>query len=136
MNTLTKGNAKAGKMTVGDFVNMSVSFTVGTEATNAINIAMQFKDGLNKNLTGIKHVKWWLASNAAGTTIASAPASGIAIGTNGTLIESINNVYGTLITNATGAADVTITDAGTPTFYLVIGLPNGSISVSSAITFA
>jgi hypothetical protein len=136
VNTLTKGTAKVGKLKAANIDTMSVAFTVGTEATNAINVAMQFYDGAGKELTERKAVHWWLASNAAGDTIASAPSSGIAIGTDGTLIESVNNVSGILITEADGDADVTLTDNTTGTWYLVIKLPSGSLAVSSAITFA
>jgi hypothetical protein len=35
-----------------------------------------------------------------------------------------------------GDIDVTITDTGTPTMYLNLVLPDGSIATSGAITFA
>ena len=142
MNRLTKGKALVGalgvdgEITADDFNNMSVTFTVGTEATNAINVAMQFKDGNGADLAERKAVNWWLASNAAGDAIAAAPSSGIAIGTDGTLIESVTNVSGILITEADGEADVTLTDNTTGTWHLVVQLPNGSLAVSGAITFA
>lgn len=142
MNRLTKGKALVGalgvdgEITADDFNNMSVTYTIGTEATNAINVAMQFKDGNGADLTERKAVNWWLASNAAGDTIAAAPSSGIAIGTDGTLVESVNNVSGILITEADGDADVTLTDNTTSTWYFVVQLPNGSLAVSDAITFA
>lgn len=142
MNRLTKGKALVGglgvdgEITADDFNSMSVTFTVGTEATNAINVAMQFKDGNGADLAERKAVNWWLASNAAGDAIAAAPSSGIAIGTDGTLIESVNNVSGILITEADGDADVTLTDNTTGTWYFVVQLPNGSLAVSDAITFA
>lgn len=142
INKLTGGTAlvgalrSTGDITADDVTTMSVTFTVGTENTNAINVAMQFKDGNGADLTERKMVNWWLASNAAGDTIASAPSGGIAIGTDGTLIETVNNIAGILITEADGDADVTLTDNTTGTWYLVIGLPNGSLAVSGAITFA
>lgn len=142
MNRATKGKLlvggleASGDVTADDITTMSVTFTVGSEAANAINVAMQFKDGNGSDLTSRKAVDWWLASNAAGDAIASAPDGGIAIGTDGTLIEWTNNVSGKLITEADGDADVTLTESGTGTWYLVIALPNGSLAVSGAITFA
>lgn len=41
-----------------------------------------------------------------------------------------------LVSEADGDIDVLITDAGTPTFYLAVVLPNGTLNVSGAITFA
>ena len=57
-------------------------------------------------------------------------------GTDGLLLEWTNNVSGLVISEADGDIDVTLTDTGTPTFYLVLVLPNGRLVVSPAITFA
>lgn len=143
MNSLTRGNAKIGKLnlrgalTAKDIITLSATFVVGTEAANAINVAVQLKDGAGVNVAERKVLQWYLATNATGATPAgTAPTGKVAAGAAGALIESINNLSGMAVTNATGQLDVTLTDTGTPTFYLVLVLPNGSLAVSPAITFA
>lgn len=132
MNRLTKGRAL-----IGDFTNLSVAFTVGAEAANAINVAIQVKDSNGKDASTRRAFPWYLSGDAGGDTIASAaPSGGIAIGTDGLLLEWTANLSGYVISEADGDIDVTLTDTGTPTFYLVLVLPNGALAVSGAITFA
>jgi len=131
MNRITKGMAL-----VGDFNNMGVRFTVGAEVGNAINVAIQLLDGNGQELSRRAALPWYLSSDANGDTVASAPSGGIAIGTDGLLLEWTNNVSGLAVSESDGDIDVTLTDTGTPTFYLVLALPNGRLAVSPAITFA
>lgn len=112
-------------------------FTVGVEAANAINVAVQLIDRMNGNEVGERiGLAWYLSSDANGDAIATAPTGGIAIGTAGLLLEWTNNVSGWVVSEADGDIDVTLTDTGTPTFYLVLVMPDGKLYVSSAITFA
>lgn len=110
----------------------AVTFTVGAEAADVINVAVQMKAAKAQAMS------FYLADDAAGLTpSASAPAGGIAIGTDGALIENVANLSGMVITEATGAFDIDLTNATTaPTFYLVVVLPGGNLAVSPAITFA
>lgn len=142
-NLLTKGAAVVGRLlakgtiTAADITTMSATFTVGTEATNAINVAVQLKDGAGVNQAVRKALPWYLSSASTGATkLGTAPNSGTAIGTAGSLIEWTAELSGLMIFDATGAANIDITDSGTPTMYLVVVLPNGSLAVSGAITFA
>ena len=112
-------------------------FVVGTEAADAINVTVQLKNGEGVDLAERGVCDWYLATDALGDVLAStAPTGGIAIGTDGTLLESVANLSGIVISEADGDIDVTLTDVGTPTFHLVIVTPNGRRFVSSAITFA
>lgn len=112
-------------------------FTVGTEAANAINVGIQLYDRDNGNEVDERvGLAWYLASNATGDAIATAPTGGIAIGTDGLLLEWTNNVSGWVVSEVDGDIDVTITDSGTPTMYLVLVAPDGKVYVSGAITFA
>ena len=79
---------------------------------------------------------WYLASNATGDAIATAPDGGIAIGTDGLLIEHTNNVAGMVVSEVDGDIDVTITESTAKSFYLVLVAPDGKLYPSSAITFA
>lgn len=132
MNRLTKGKAL-----FGDVSTLQVSYTIGTEATNAITVNVQVKDGNGGDLAERKALPYYLATNATGDTVATtAPNGGLAVGTDGQVIEWTANISGMYITESDGDCDIVITDSGTPTFYLVSVLPNGSLAVSDAITFA
>ncbi len=111
-------------------------FTVGTEAADAINVSVQLIDRNDGTpLTERTAVKWYLAADANGDSIATAPSGGIAIGTNGLLIEHTNNLAGVAITEATGIFDVTITETAAKSFYLVVIAPDGKL-YPQTVTFA
>jgi len=113
-----------------------VSFTIGTESANVINVALQFEgpaQGTAAATTCAAVV--WLSDDTAGQTLATAPDT-VAIGTDGTLVTIGTDLY-FLITEADGDADIDITEAGgADTFYLNVQMPNGEVITSSAITFA
>lgn len=117
---------------------VQVVMTVGAEAADVINVAIQLNDEEGKALEEVTALDFYLADDAAGLTpSASAPAGGIAIGTDGALIETVANLSGTMISEADGDIDIDITNATTtPTFYLVVRLPQGGLAISDAITFA
>lgn len=118
-------------------LKIGAKFTVGAEAANAINVAVQLIDRENGNeIANHVGMAWYLSGDANGNTVASAPSGGIAIGTDGLLLEWTNNVSGWVVSEADGDIDVTITDTGTPTMYLVLIAPDGKLLISGAITFA
>jgi len=112
-------------------------FTIGSEAANAINVSIQLTDRKNGgDIAERVALMWYLASNATGDAIATAPDGGIAIGTDGLLIEHTNNVAGVVVSEVDGDIDVTITESTAKSFYLVLVAPDGKLYPSSAITFA
>lgn len=112
-------------------------FTIGSEAANAINVAIQLTDRKNGgDIAERVALMWYLASNATGDAIATAPDGGIAIGTDGLLIEHTNNVAGMVVSEVDGDIDVTITESTAKSFYLVLVAPDGKLYPSAAITFA
>lgn len=119
-------------------LKIKANFTVGTESTNAINVAVQLMDRENGNEVAERiGMAWYLSADANGDAIAgAAPTGGIAIGTDGLLLEWTANLSGWVVSEADGDIDVTLTDTGTPTFYLVLVAPDGKLYVSGAITFA
>lgn len=129
---LTLGN-KAVNLSNGPMVAV---YTVGTKAGSVINVALQFQDveGAACQVAGC--LRYYLADDAAGLTPSTvAPSGGIAIGTNGALIESVANLSGMMITELAGTVDIDITEAGTKNYYLVCVLPNGQLAVSGVIAF-
>jgi hypothetical protein len=106
-------------------------FTIGTEATNVINVGVQLKDGNGKNLTVRASVRAYLSDDSHGDNL-------IATVTSGVLIDSGNVAKKTflLTSEANGHLDINMTEAGVKTVYLVIVLPDGTLKVSPAITWA
>ena len=112
------------------------TFTIGAEAGNVINVAVQLKDGAGDDIATRAAVQFYLSDDADGDTIVAA-ATSLAIGTDGVAIENISNSAGLLISEADGDIDINIGDAsGAATYYLVLVMPSGELVVSSAITFA
>lgn len=105
-----------------------------TVATNTATI--QLLDGAGNALATAAGVQWYLSDDADGSSLtAAAPSGGIAIGTDGLLIEQTANTSGLLITESDGTADVALTEAGAATWYLVVVLPSGKLVVSDGIVF-
>jgi len=122
---------------VNDYAEASgVTFTVGTEETNVINVAIQLTDGAGDNLQSPSAVAFYLSDASNGLSLTSANDE-VAIGTDGVYIETVADSSGVIVTEADGTADIDITDtSGASTYYVVLILPNGKLSVSDAVTFA
>lgn len=113
----------------------NATFTVGAEATNVITVSAQLKDGDGNNLTVRACVDWYLATAATGAAFATAVTGGVAAGTNGAVKQVVTGIAGIATCNASGQIDFAITDTGTPTVYLIIRMPDGTLKASGAITF-
>lgn len=119
--------------------HLDATITVGTENTNAINVAVQLKSDKAQAAIATRRVLDVYISgvNTGADIVGTAPNGGVAIGTTGAILASVvANKYFKVICNASGQFDLTLTDSGTPTFYLVVVMPNGRLVISSAITFA
>lgn len=114
-----------------------VVFTIGAEAADTINVAVQLKDARNNAVARVVGCKCYLATAATGIGLGTATTSAIVIHTNGTLLDitKTGQVF-SVVTDASGRFDVDLIQTATPTVYLVVIMPDGSIAVSSAITWA
>jgi len=116
---------------------IGATFTVGGEAENAINVAIQLTDAAGADLAVRGSVCAYLSDDANGDSIvATAPSGGVAIGTDGLCIPVVANKAFLLTSEADGNIDLTITEAGVKTCYLILGMPDGRLLASGAITFA
>lgn len=114
-----------------------VTITIGAEAANAITVSCQLQDTQRRTLAGKRAFQFWLADAASGLTLATAPSGGYAIASSkGLILPQTANRCSQGVSDANGEFAITITDTGTPTFYLVIVKPNGELVISDAITFA
>lgn len=122
---------------IGGFVlPESASFTLGAEAGNVINVAIQLLDGRGDEIATRCAIPFYLSDDADGDTVVAA-ATSLAIGTDGLAIESVSNSHGLLVSEADGDIDLNIGDAsGAATYYLVLVMPSGKLVVSQAIEFA
>ena len=119
--------------------HLDAAFTIGVEGSNAINVAVQIKkDKAQTSLAERRSLMFYLSSSSSGADITgTAPSSGFAIGTNGKIIsELVADKLAYVTTDASGRFDITLTEAGVATWYLVVIMPNGRLVVSGAITFA
>lgn len=116
---------------------VSADFTVNTQVSTTITVDVQIqKDAAN--VAEPYSLLFWLSDLAKDTEAAVAPTGGVTVGdSNGfTLKQLTTNITWQVITSSSGAIDFVIGDSGTTTFYLNVLLPDGTIAVSDAITFA
>lgn len=113
-------------------------FTIGAEAANSINVAIQLKDADGNDIDHVAQVWAHLSDAATGIGVcATAPDGDIAVGTDGAILgELVADKVFLLQSENDGDIDLDIGEAGGDTWYLAIMLPNGRIIVSGAITFA
>jgi len=114
-----------------------VTYTIGAEATDVINVGLQLTDSNGGNLAVATSVMAYLSDNADGSSlIATAHSGGVAVGTNGLAIPLITAKAFNLVSEAAGTVDLDLTEAGVKTAYLVVVMPNGTLKISGAITHA
>lgn len=116
---------------------IDIEFTIAAEDSNVINVALQIqRSGVDMAESHVLHA--WLSDSLAPPDMTATPPNGnIAIGTDGVIMtEFITDLYFLLYFDSDGQADIDIGDSGTPTFYLNVLLPDGTITPSGAITFA
>lgn len=113
-----------------------ISFTVGADAGTTVNVALVFKNPNGEVIAQRGAVEAYLSDDANGDSIAaSAPSGGVAIGTNGLAIPVVTSKAWLLTSESNGLLDLTITEAGAATWYLIVRLPNGKLTASGAIVF-
>ena len=114
-----------------------VTYTIGTESANVINVALQLTDAEGTALAAVAALNFYLSSDSAGKDVEGTGPDTIAIGTDGSLYMSGGDsvIAGLMVSEADGDIDIDITKSGADTFYFCTILPDGSIDVSGAITF-
>ena len=118
MGTFTKlRRGQTGSARINDTVKdavgaVSATLTVGTEATNVINVSCALLDNDSVAVAARRCVYVYMSDDADGDGItASAPATSVAIGTDGNIIDTLTAKSSFMIsTSAAGAFDLDITD--------------------------
>lgn len=129
--------ASAAEVNKLDGAPLDATITVGAEGTNAIDVTIQLKDANGDDLAVRGAVRAYLSNDANGDSIiTTAPSGHVAIKTDGVCAHLITDKVFELISESDGDIDLTITEAGALTCYLILILPNGKLKASGAITFA
>lgn len=111
-----------------------VTFTVGTEAANAITVAVQLATGVS-DIAERAAVIVYLSSDVNGDTPIAAQTS-LACGTDGSLLGTLTAATSLVcLSEADGDIDIVVTDTGVYTRYVNVVLPSG-LKKNVAITFA
>ncbi len=116
-----------------------VTFTIGAEDTNSINVGLQLEDANGFELLQRGVVYVYLSDDIGGDgVVATAPDGDIAVGTDGVILgELVADKVFLLQSEVDGDIDLDIGEAGALTVYLCVIVPvSGLLVVSSAITFA
>lgn len=112
------------------------TYAIEAEGNNLITVTVQLQDVDSDDMTVPAAIPFYLSSDAAGLDPKAAPSAGIAVVTDGALIEWTANASGLAISEADGDLDIALGEAGAGTWYLVLLMPDGSLSISGAITFS
>lgn len=116
----------------------TVEFTVGDETAEVINVGLQVVDPNGVPVEAVTALECIVCSDAEGTTPAAISDVTVAVGTDGTILETYTaNARFKLLTDDEGKADLDFTDAedAAETGYLAVKLANGNYAVSDALTW-
>lgn len=137
LNILDGVTVTAGELNALDGSPASATIVVGTEVPNDINVTIQLEDADGTDIATRASVFAYLSDDANGDSVTgTAPDGGVAIGTDGLAIPIVAGKFFLLTSESDGDIDITLTDSGTPTFYLIVIHPSGLLTASGAITFA
>ena len=111
----------------------SVTFTISAQSGETRPVTIQLEDWAGNNLTVPTSVLCYLTNDAVGIVPTALADADLLIGTNGKLVELFEKVVYQLVSTATGLINVTVTENGVDSYYLVIVLPNGKLAVTAAL---
>lgn len=115
--------------------NVELDILVNAQVGNVINVAIQVEWG-GANIAQPYALKGWVSDTAGGDLAATAPDGGIAIGTDGIILnEEVADKLFLLLFDSDGQADIDVDQSSADTFYLNFIMPDGSIVSSEALTF-
>ena len=133
--SLAELNALDASAAVGDAVSCTITNDATGTAGQAKEFSVQFKDSAGSNVTKAITFDYYMSTDAAGQTLASA-AEEIADGGAGALLhEYTANLSGKFLSTAAGLAEVDVTETGIALYFNVI-MPDGSVTTSSIVTWA
>lgn len=110
----------------------------GTAGADTHIVTVQLKDANAVNLAVRGGLQAFLSDDANGDSlVATAPSGAVVISTNGWLHDAAGTKKAFRVTSeANGLIDLSIAEAGAKTLYLGLVMPNGTLKMSGAVTFA
>lgn len=112
---------------------VDATITVAAEDTNVRAITIQLKDANGNDLDEAAQVRLTVFTNATRQALATGGSTGIAIGTDGTILATHTaKLVFDIMSEADGDIDLTWTDIGTESVVLGLLLPNGNWVMSEA----
>ena len=112
-----------------------VTYTVGAPTGDTRVVAIQLTDSLGNDIAVAAALPFYFSDNATGLDITGTGPSGtVDAGTDGDVLW-VNEAKKSfqLQSEADGDIDLSVTDAGSNTWYLCAVLPDGTLAVSGAI---
>ena len=114
----------------------SATITVGAEDTT-VPVTIQLTDISGSDLATRAAVYAYMSDDANGDSVTgTGPSTETAITTDGVLIPLVAKKAYLLISESDGDIDLTFTESGAATWYLILIMPDGRLVASDAITFA
>ena len=112
------------------------TITVGAEVTNVIPITIQLLDADGQDIDYVEVVEV-LVHGAALLAAADGGSTGLAIGTDGAILSTLEAKKSFLVSSeGDGDIDFTFTDTGTSAYYVSVRLPTGRIVTSAVVQMA
>jgi len=118
-------------------VPAAITYTIGSEAGNVINVALQALDESGAEVSERCSFMFYLSDDANGDSILGTAVSGsFVIGTDGVLLwQGATGKGGYLVTESDGDVDLNLTHSGAKSLYFITILPNGTLDASAIIAF-
>lgn len=113
------------------------SITVSAETTNVRTITIQLKDANGADIDYAEIVRVYVFSDATMQALATGGSTGIAIGTDGTIFDTViaKKIF-EIVSESDGDIDLTWTDTGTESVVVGVRLPSGRMVLSDAFANA
>lgn len=120
---------------VGGGSNLQVDITVNAEVGDIIAIDVQVQDSSGNNVAAMYSLDV-LLSDVDTAPEPGTPPDGFNVDTGTGIFDQITDVMKKAVTDATGYLELSVEKTGAATWYLWVFMPDGTLAVSDAITFA
>lgn len=122
---------------IGGGSNIQLDITINAQDGNEIEIDIQVQDSSGNNLSAIYGFDVWLTDDVDGVLATTPPDGGLNIYAPGLEVFSyVTDLAKKVITDDSGQITIVVDESSTATWYLCIQMPDGTITISDAITFA
>lgn len=100
------------------------TISVGAEASNVIQVSIQFKDVADNNLADRMGAFVWLSGSQHGAEVGTAPSGGWSAGVGTLISTAVAGKSAYFLSDATGLLRIDLTEAGAASFYVHVIVGN------------